>query len=91
VQGLTGSIVTLNQGALDHQFAAGIERGFERSSIRFDWAGVEDVISGAKSNSFSAGYRYSFTEHTNIGITLGVTDSDFGSVNFAGASFGFGI
>lgn len=91
VQGLTGSIVTLKQGALDRQVGAGIERGFERSSIRFDWAGVEDAISGAKSNSFSAGYRYSFTERTNIGLTLGVTDSDFGSVNFAGVSFGFSL
>lgn len=91
VQEMTSSIIAFKQGALDRQFGAGVERGFERSSIRFDWAGVEDAISGAKSNSFSAGYRYSFIKNANIGVTLGVTDSDFGSVNFAGASLGFSL
>lgn len=89
VPGLTGSFITLNQGALDRQLSAGVERGFERSSVRLDWTGVEDAISGAQSDTFSTGFRYSFTERLNIGLTLGVTDSDFGSVNFGGLSFGF--
>lgn len=85
------SVAALMHGVLDHQIGAGIERGFARSFIRLDWAGAEDAISGTTSNSFSAGFRYSLTENADIGITLGVTDSDFGSVNFAGASFGFSL
>jgi hypothetical protein len=87
-QQFTGSVVTFKHGVLDHQITAGVERGFQRSSFRLDWTGVKDAINGAKSSSFSGGYQYSFSERTNVGLTLGVTDSDFGSTNFAGASLG---
>ena len=39
-------------------------------------------------NSFSAGYRYSFTQRLNASLTVGVSDSSYGSVNFGGVSFG---
>jgi len=39
-------------------------------------------------NSFSAGYRHIFTSRLAAGVTLGITESRYGSVNFAGLSFG---
>lgn len=90
--GLSSSFVTFKQGALDHQYSAGVERGFEHFSVRVDWTGVEDAISNSKSNNFSAGFRYAITPRVNLGVTAGVTDSDdFGSVNYAGLSLGFSL
>jgi hypothetical protein len=85
---LAGSFVTLNQGVFDHLLSAGIERGFSRSSLRLAWTGANDAVLDTEINSFSAGYRYSFTARLNAGVTLGVSDSSYGSVNFGGVSFG---
>lgn len=88
---LAGSYVTLGQGVFDHLLSAGIERGFSRSSLRLSWTGAKDAVLDTEINSFSAGYRYSFTDRLNAGLTLGVSDSSYGSVNFGGVSFGFNL
>jgi hypothetical protein len=81
-----GSSPVFKHGVLDHQLAIGIERGFRRSSLRFDWTAVEDAISGANSNTFSAGLRSALSANVQVGITLGVTNSSLDSAKFAGAS-----
>jgi hypothetical protein len=88
---LAGSFVTLNQGVFEHLLSAGIERGFTRSSVRVSWTGARDAVLDTDINSFSAGYRYSFTDRLNASVTLGVSDSSYGSVNFGGVSFGLNL
>jgi hypothetical protein len=85
---LAGSFVTLNQGVFDHVLSAGLERAFSRASLRFDWTGAKDAVLGTNLNSFSAGYRYVFTPRLAGGLTLGTTESRYGSISFGGLSFG---
>lgn len=88
VPALAGSYVTLNQGVFDHVVGAGVERGFARASLRLDWTGVKDAVLETDLNSFSASYRYVFTPRLTAGVTLGVTESRYGSVDFGGLAFG---
>ena len=88
---LSGSFVTLNQGVFDRVITAGLGRDFARSSLHFDWTGANDAVLDTEIDSFSAGYRYSFTNRLNGGVTLGVSHSRYGSVNFGGLSFGISI
>lgn len=87
VPAFSGSYVTLNQGALAHLLTAGLERDFTRASVRLDWTGAKDAVLGINTNVYSAGFRYSFTERLSAGLTGGVSDSRFGSIEFAGLSF----
>jgi hypothetical protein len=88
VSPLADSYVTLNQGVFDHVLSAGVERGFARASLRLDWTGVKDAVLETGINSFSASYRYVFTPRLTAGVTLGVTESRYASVNFGGVAFG---
>lgn len=88
---LSGSFVTLREGAFDHLLSAGLERSFERASLRFDWTGVQDAVLDTDINSFSTGYRYSFTPRLNGSVSLGVSTSRYGSVTFGGLSFGVSL
>jgi hypothetical protein len=88
VSSLAGSFVTLNQGVFDHVLSAGVERGFSRASLRLDWTAVKDAVLDTNINNFSTGYRYRLSSHLAAGVTLGVTQSRYGSVNFGGLSFG---
>jgi hypothetical protein len=88
VPALAGSYVTLNQGVFDRVLSAGVERGSARASLRLDWTGVKDAVLETGLNSFSASYRYVFTPRLAAGVTLGVTESRYGSVTFGGLAFG---
>lgn len=85
---LAGSYVTLNEGVFDHVISGGLERGFARAALRLDWTGVKDAVLQTDRNSFSASYRYMFTPRLTAGVTLGVTESRYSSVNFGGLAFG---
>lgn len=88
VPALAGSYVTLKEGVFDHVLSAGVERGFARASLRIDWTGAKDAVLETDFNSFSASYRYMFTPRLTAGVTLGATESRYGSVNFGGLAFG---
>ncbi|MGQ0836282.1 MAG: hypothetical protein ACT4O5_15460 [Gammaproteobacteria bacterium] len=88
VQALVGSVLTLTQGALDHELTAGVERMFSRSSLRLDWVTVEDAIDGLRADSVSGAWRYSFTRAIDLELTLGVSDSEtLDSLAFGGVTF----
>ncbi len=86
---LTTSIVTIEEGALDRLFTAGIERTFTRVSLRLDWTGAKDTILSGTTNSYRAGIGYAISNHVNVDIMAGVTDSYVGSASFGGVSIGF--
>lgn len=85
---LSGSYVTLNQGVFDHLLSAGVERRLARSSVRVDWNGVNDAVLDVEINSYSASYQYILSPRWTAGVTLGITESRYGSINFGGLSMG---
>ncbi len=88
VPALAGSYVTLNQGVFDRVLSAGMERAFPRASLRLEWTGVKDAVLKTDLNSLSASYRYIFTPRLTAGVTLGLTESRYGSVEFGGLAVG---
>jgi len=88
---LSGSYVTLNQGVFDRVLTAGLERDFNRSSLRLNWTGASDAVLNTEIDSYSAGYRYSLTDRLSGGLTLGISHSRYGSVNFGGVAFGMSL
>jgi hypothetical protein len=88
---LSGSYVTLNQGVFARVLSAALERDFKRSSVRLNWTGANDVVLDTEIDSYSAGYRYSLTDRLSGGVTLGISHSRYGSVNFGGVAFGMSL
>lgn len=90
IQALVGSLLTRSAGAIDHDFGAGIERSFQRSGLRLDFAMTRDAISGADSRSISVGWRYALSPRFDLDATLGQSDSDdLDGVGFAGLALTF--
>ena len=59
--------------------------------MRLDWTGANDAVLDTEIDSYSAGFRYSLTDRLNGGVTLGISHSRYGSVNFGGLSFGLSL
>ena len=85
LRALVGSVVTMTQGALEHELSAGIERLFSRSALRLDGVHVKDAIDGLRGSSVSGSWRYAFTRAVDVEVTLGMSDSEsLGSLAFGG-------
>jgi hypothetical protein len=85
IEALVGSLLTRAAGAIDHDLAAGLERAFQRSGLRFEVSATRDTVSGADSLGASLGYRYSLNSRLEIEATIGAVDSDdLDAVGFAG-------
>ncbi len=87
--GVTRSIVTVEEGALDHLYTAGIEHAFPRASLSLDWTGAKESALGNRTDSYSLGVHVPLSAHFNVGATLGTTDSYVGSTTFGGLAIGF--
>lgn len=87
---LVTSLLTRSAAAVDHDLAAGIERSFQRSGLRFDVSTTRDSLSGADSRSLSVSYRYSLTPRFELEGTLGSADNDdLDAVGFAGIALSY--
>ncbi len=85
VQALVGSLLTRTASAIDHDISSGLERSFQRASLRIDVSATRDAVSGADSRGASLAYGYSLSPRLAIEATIGAVDSDgLDSVGFAG-------
>lgn len=76
IEALVGSILTLTQGALDHEISVGVARAFSRTTLSLDWVGVEDAIDGMRAQSVSGTWSRAMTGFVDLQISLGVVDSE---------------
>ena len=91
IEALVGTFMTQAQGAVDRQYAAGIEIAFGRHSLALDLANVHDAILDAGSTSAALTWRHAQSARLDWSITGGVVDSDtYGSIGFVGAGLGIG-
>jgi hypothetical protein len=83
---LTRSVVTLDQGALEHVVNAELARAFANTSLHLDWTNARDAVLETTINSYSASVKQVFNDHFSGSLTGGVSDSYYGSTTFGGLS-----
>ena len=83
---LTRSVVTLDQGALEHIVNAELARAFGNTSLHLDWTNARDAVLETTINSYSASLKQVFGDHFSGSLTGGVSDSHYGSTTFGGLS-----
>jgi hypothetical protein len=83
---LTRSVVTLDQGALEHIVNAELARAFGSTSLHLDWTNARDAVLETTINSYSASLKRVFGDHFSGSLTAGVSDSYYGSTTFGGLS-----
>jgi hypothetical protein len=81
---LTRSVVTLDQGALEHIVNADLARAFGNTSLHLDWTNARDAVLETTINSYSASVKQVFGDHFSGSLTAGVSDSYYGSTAFGG-------
>jgi hypothetical protein len=83
---LTRSVVTLDQGALEHIVNTDLAHDFNKTSLHLDWTNARDAVLATTINNYSASVRQVFGDHLSASLTGGVSDSAFGSTIFGGLS-----
>jgi hypothetical protein len=83
---LTRSVVTLDQGALEHIVNADLARDFNKTSLHLDWTNARDAVLATTINNYSASVKQAFGDHLSASLTGGVSDSAYGSTVFGGLS-----
>jgi hypothetical protein len=83
---LTRSVVTLDQGALEHIVDAELARAFGNTSLHLDWTNARDAVLDTTINSYSTSVKQVFGDHFNGSLTIGVSDSYYGSTTFGGVA-----
>jgi hypothetical protein len=83
---LTRSVVTLDQGALQHIVNADLARDFNRTSVHLDWTNARDAVLATNINNYSVSVKQVFGAHLSASLTGGVSDSAYGSTTFGGLS-----
>lgn len=86
--GLTSAVMALNQGVLSHQYSAGVEYDFKRSAAYLDWNRSKDAIYAQTTNYYSASYLHRLAAALHVVATVGVSNSNSGSANYAGLAIG---
>lgn len=87
--GVSTTVVTLGNGAMEHQFSAGVERALGRLRLGFDWTNTKDAILSSNTHSYRANVGYLLSRHVHVGVAVGLTDSQAGSASFGGLAMGF--
>ena len=91
IEALVGTFMTQAQGAVDRQYAAGLEFAFGRHSLALDLANVHDAMLDAGSTSAALTWRYAQSARLDWSVTGGMVDSDtYGSIGFVGVGLGIG-
>jgi len=83
---LTRSVVTLDQGALEHIVNAELARDFNKTSFHLNWTNARDAVLATTINNYSASLKQVFGDHLSASLTGGVSDSIYGSTTFGGLS-----
>jgi hypothetical protein len=91
IEALVGTFLTQAQGAIDRQYAAGVERVFGRHALALDLASVHDAILDAGSVSVALTWRYTRSARLDWSVTGGLVDSDTcGDIGFVSVGLGIG-
>jgi hypothetical protein len=89
IEALVSSFLTLAQGTIDRQIAAGIEQSFGRHALALDLSSVRDAVDGTGSRSAAVTWQYAQSARVDWMVSTGMVDSDrYGNIAFASIALG---